>query len=145
MNKLFFTAAMPLLLSLGAFAQQADQLTGTWLTKSKNPARVQVYKQGDKYFGKIIWLQDPQKNGKDATDEKNPDVAARNRNVIGLVILKDAKFDGDGAWKDGTIYDPESGKTYSCNISLDGKNTLKLRGYIGVSLLGRTEKWTRMN
>ncbi len=145
MNKLFFTAAMPLLLSLGAFAQQADALTGTWLTKSKNPARVQVYKQGDKYFGKIIWLQDPQKDGKEATDEKNPDIAARSRKVIGMVILKDAKFNGDDAWKDGTIYDPESGKTYSCNISLDGKNTLKLRGYIGVSLLGRTEKWTRMN
>lgn len=145
MNKLFFTAAMPLFLSLGAVAQQADELTGTWLTKSKNPARVQVYKQGDKYFGKIIWLQDPQKNGKDATDEKNPDVAARDRKVMGMVVLKDVKFNGDGAWKDGTIYDPESGKTYSCNISLDGKNTLKLRGYIGVSLLGRTEKWTRMN
>jgi uncharacterized protein (DUF2147 family) len=146
MNKRFFAAIVLVLLSIGAFAQQrADDIVGTWLTTSKNPARVEIYKQGDKYFGKIIWLKDPMQDGKDKTDIKNPDASLRSEKIMGLVILKNARFNGDDAWKDGSIYDPESGKTYSCNISLDGKNKLKLRGYVGISLLGRTEVWSRVN
>ena len=63
---------------------------------------------------------------------------------IGLEILRNFKFDNDDEWEGGKIYDPESGKTYSCNMSLTG-NELKVRGYVGVSLLGRTETWTRTN
>jgi uncharacterized protein (DUF2147 family) len=61
------------------------------------------------------------------------------------VILTAFKFDGDGEWKGGDIYDPESGKTYSSYMYLKDRNTLKVRGYVGVSLFGRTETWTRIN
>ena len=65
--------------------------------------------------------------------------------VIGLVILTGFKFNGDDGWKGGDIYDPESSKTYSSGIYLKDKNTLKLRGFIGISLFGRTETWTSTN
>ncbi len=61
---------------------------------------------------------------------------------MGLVNLEGFKFD-DGEWEDGTIYDPKSGKTYSATMELDGKNLLKIRGYVGISLFGRTTEWTR--
>ena len=87
-------------------------------------------------------MKNPDKNGQPKVDSKNPDKNKQNQKIIGLVILQNFKFDDD-EWNDGKIYDPESGKTYSCNLSLNGNNTLKVRGYIGISLLGRTETWTR--
>jgi uncharacterized protein (DUF2147 family) len=63
---------------------------------------------------------------------------------VGTVILKDFKYSGK-TWEDGTIYDPKNGKTYSCIIKAKGLNNLDIRGYIGISLLGRTTNWTRTN
>ena len=121
---------------------KADDIVGLWLTNGKEPAKIQVYKAGDKYFGKIVWLKNPDKDGKPKVDSKNPDKNKQNQKIIGLLILQNFKFDED-EWNDGKIYDPESGTTYSCNISLDGANSLKVRGYVGVSLFGRTETWTK--
>jgi uncharacterized protein (DUF2147 family) len=121
---------------------KADDIIGTWLTGGKEPAKIQVYKSGDRYYGKIIWLKYPEENGLPRMDANNPDKSKRSQKIIGLLILKDFKFDED-AWEGGKIYDPESGKTYSCNISLKNKDTLKVRGYVGISLIGRTEIWTR--
>ncbi|MGC4020942.1 MAG: DUF2147 domain-containing protein [Cyclobacteriaceae bacterium] len=79
-----------------------------------------------------------------STDEKNPDPALRTREVIGLVILKDFEADKEGkVWENGTIYDPREGKTYSCKMTLKDANNLSIRGYVGVSLFGRTETYTR--
>lgn len=124
---------------------KADDIVGVWLSGGKEPAKVQIYKSGDRYFGKITWLQNPVKDGKPRTDARNPDKNKRNHPIIGLVILKDFKFDGDDEWTGGDIYDPQNGKTYSCYLYLKDRNTLKLRGYIGISLIGRTETWTRSN
>jgi len=123
----------------------ADDIVGVWLTQGKDPAKIQVYKSGDRYYGKIVWLKFPEKNGKPKVDSNNPDASKQNQQIIGLVILTGFKFDGDHEWEGGKIYDPESGKTYSCNISIKDKNTIKIRGYIGISLFGRTEIWTRVN
>ena len=84
-------------------------------------------------------------NGKPKVDNNNPDKNKQNLPIIGLIILEDFSFDGDDEWKYGTIYDPESGKTYDCNLTLKSKNILHVRGYIGISLFGRTETWTRTN
>lgn len=119
-----------------------DDITGVWLTAGNEPAKIQIYKQGETYFGKIMWLKNPVENGKPRVDENNPDKNKRSQPVMGLVILKNFKFDED-EWEGGKIYDPESGKTYSCTITLQNKNTLKVRGYIGISLIGRTEYWKR--
>jgi uncharacterized protein (DUF2147 family) len=121
----------------------ADDILGIWLTQGKDPAKIQIFKTGDHYFGKIVWLQFPLRDGKPKTDQHNPDKDKQSRPVIGLEILHQFKFDGTDEWKDGEVYDPESGKTYSCTISFKDKNTLKVRGYVGISLLGRTENWIK--
>ena len=105
------------------------------------------------YCGKIVWLKDPtypagSKLGTPGTpklDDKSPDVARRKDPLIGLEIIKGFQFAGGNVWKDGTIYDPDSGKTYSAKATLVSPNELDLRGFIGVSMFGRTEKWTRTN
>jgi uncharacterized protein (DUF2147 family) len=122
---------------------KGDEIVGYWLTRGKNTAKIQIYKSADKYYGKIVWLSEPTENGRPKVDKKNPDAGRRNQQLIGLNLLSDFRFDGDDEWEDGKIYDPESGKTYRCYLTLKDRNTLKLRGYIGVSLLGRTEVWTR--
>jgi uncharacterized protein (DUF2147 family) len=137
---LFFT-----LLSFALYAQtKADDIVGIWLTGGKEPAKIQIYKAGEKFYGKIIWLKNPTENGKLRADVNNPDKSKRSTPVIGLVILTGFKFDGDDEWKGGDIYDPENGKTYSSYMYLKTSNTLKVRGYVGVALLGRTETWTRV-
>jgi uncharacterized protein (DUF2147 family) len=131
-------------MNVSAFCQaKADEIVGYWQTKGKNPAKIQIYKTGDRYNGRIVWLKNPTENGVPKTDKKNPDKARQSQPIVGTEILTGFRFDGDDEWEDGKIYDPESGKTYSCYLSLKDKSTLKLRGYIGVSLLGRTEYWTR--
>jgi uncharacterized protein (DUF2147 family) len=134
------------LLSISAYSQnKADDITGIWLTGGKEPAKIQVYKSGDRFYGKIIWLKNPTENGKQRVDANNPDKAKRNNPIIGLLLLTGFKFDGDDEWKGGDIYDPENGKTYSSYMYLKDKNTVKVRGYVGISLFGRTETWTRTN
>lgn len=145
-KKTIFLFMNAILFSTISFSQtRADDIIGVWLTSGKDPAKIQVYRSGDKFYGKIIWLQYPTKDGKEKTDQNNPDKGKQNNSIIGLIILTGFKFDGEDEWKDGDIYDPESGKTYSCYLTLKDKNTLKVRGYIGVSLFGRTEIWTRTN
>jgi uncharacterized protein (DUF2147 family) len=136
-------AVILLLSSLSLAAQiKADDIVGVWLTGGKEPAKIQIYRSGDKYYGRIAWLKYPEENGRARLDANNPDKDKRKQPIIGLVILTNFKFDED-EWNGGKIYDPESGKTYSCNISLKDKNTVKIRGYIGISLIGRTETWVR--
>ena len=135
-----------LLISFEAYSQnKANDIIGIWLTGGKEPAKIQIYKSGEKFYGKIIWLKNPTENGKQRIDANNPDKAKRNNPIIGLLILNGFKFDGDDEWKGGDIYDPESGKTYSSYMYLKDKNTIKVRGYVGISLFGRTETWTRTN
>jgi uncharacterized protein (DUF2147 family) len=114
-----------------------DAVLGEWLAESKD-GKVLIYKQGEKYFGKISWGKDGEKK-----DVKNPDEKLRTQSILGLVILKNFVFTGK-AWEDGTIYDPLSGKTYSSTIKIKKLNELEIRGYVGISLLGRTTVWTRV-
>jgi len=135
--------------SLQSSAQniKADDILGVWLNEDKD-AHIEIYKEDGKYFGKIIWLLHP--NEDNATtpnlDDKNQDESLRSRPVMGLQLLSNFEFDGDDEWEDGKIYDPKSGKTYSCYMEFydDNKNELKIRGFIGVSLLGKTTYWTRV-
>jgi uncharacterized protein (DUF2147 family) len=134
------------LISVVAHSQnKADDIIGIWLTGGKEPAKIQVYKSDEKFYGKIIWLKNPTENGRQLRDGNNPDKLKQSDPIIGLVILTGFKFDGDEEWKGGDIYDPESGKTYSSYMYLKDKDTLKVRGYVGISLFGRTETWTRTN
>jgi uncharacterized protein (DUF2147 family) len=135
--------AFVLLMGFGARAQNADAITGIWWNAEKT-AKIQVYEQNGEYFGEIVHLETPNdESGKPKTDIKNPNEKLRSRPRNGLVILEGLKYDSDGEYEDGEIYDPESGKTYSANAELVGEDKLDLRGYIGFSLIGRTSTWTR--
>jgi uncharacterized protein (DUF2147 family) len=131
-------------LSFTVFAQQkADAILGSWSNPSGND-HILIYKKGNKYFGKLDWIKVPNdEGGKPKVDKKNPNDALKSRPMLGLELLKDFVFDGDDMYVDGNIYDPQNGKTYSCKMTLDGTK-LKIRGYIGISLIGRTEVWTRV-
>lgn len=143
MQKRLIVLLIAVLLSPAAFAQKADAVIGRWLSPNRED-QIQIYKKGNKYFGRLSWIKYPNdETGQPKTDKKNPDPALRSRQELGLELLKDFTFDGDNVYEDGTIYDPKSGKTYSCKMTIDGEK-LKIRGYIGISLLGRSETWTRV-
>jgi uncharacterized protein (DUF2147 family) len=123
----------------------ADKITGTWQTAGDDWAHVHIYKSGDKYHGKIIKLKNPLDDyGKPKVDNNNPDKNKRSQPAIGLQIIKNFSYDGKKEWKNGTIYDPGNGSTYKCIMWLEN-GELNVRGYMGISLLGRTEKWMRVN
>ena len=83
-----------------------------------------VSKKDDRYFGKIIAVRPA---SVDKKDTKNPDKSLQDRKLLGLEILSGFKFDGDDTWKDGKIYDPESGKTYSCKMWFEKDDVLKIK------------------
>jgi uncharacterized protein (DUF2147 family) len=147
----FFLLIVMLTASLAAFTG-ADDIAGTWFNQAKD-AKIEIAKCGGNYCGKIVWLKEPtypsgSKLGTPGTpklDDKNPDAARRKDPLMGMEIIKGFQYGGGNLWKNGTIYDPDSGKTYSAKATLVSPNELDLRGFIGVSMFGRTEKWTRAN
>jgi uncharacterized protein (DUF2147 family) len=134
----FFTIAL-LVFAAQVYSQTnltaIDPISGIYWSPKKD-AKIEIYQQGGKYFGKSIWIETPKK------DVKNPNVSLRNRDLLGIDILSGFSFH-NGSYSDGKIYDPESGKTYDCTMTLNGKE-LKARGYIGISLFGRTETFERI-
>jgi len=127
---------------MGAHAGEADAIIGQWFTDGKE-SRVKIYKCEDAYCGKIVWLKEPKnEDGTDKVDAENPDESKRDNEIIGLNIARYFKYKGENKWADGNIYDPKNGKTYSCKMNLEG-DKLSVRGYVGISLLGRTTVWTR--
>ena len=127
---------------LALFAQTSDPIERLWLNEEKT-AKIQVYKATDgKYYGKIVWLKEPLRDGKPKIDMNNPKNEHKNDPIMGLLILKGFKKSGTTGYEDGTIYDPKNGKTYSCKITYKG-DKLDVRGYFGFSLLGRTTVWTK--
>lgn len=133
-----------LTLSSQSQAQEADALVGVW-EPGHGKAKIKISKIGDKYYGKIVWLKEPKdENGNPKVDKNNPDESLKKTPTLGLRILKDFAYKGNNTWEEGTIYDPENGSTYNCTIKLKDANTLDVRGYIGVSMIGRTDTWVRM-
>jgi len=134
---------LSLLFSSACLAQKVrpDDIVGTWVA-AENKAKIEIYRAGNTYHGKIIWLKEPLKDGKPRIDKRNPNPNLRHTPIIGLVVLRNFVYD-DGEWSAGEIYDPTSGKEYSCKITMPNRNTLRVRGFIGISLLGRTEIWKR--
>ena len=136
-----FLPALLALLFLPLMAH-AQSPVGTWKNEK---ATFEIFDQGGKLFGKILTLREPNdKDGKPKTDIKNPDASKRNVPTIGLVFLKNFTAAGNGRWENGTIYDPENGKTYSSYMQMTGNDKIEVRGFIGFSLLGRSQNWTRI-
>jgi uncharacterized protein (DUF2147 family) len=141
------SALLALLMMCFAFSSNddGDRLIGVW-QPSSGKAKVKIEKIGTKYYGKIVWLKEPNDptTQKSKVDKNNPDESMRNVPLKGYRMLKDFVYAGKEQWNEGTIYDPENGSTYSCEINMKDKNTLEIRGYIGVKALGRTDVWKRL-
>ncbi|MBE7175414.1 MAG: DUF2147 domain-containing protein [Mucilaginibacter polytrichastri] len=128
--------------SLHVQAQKAeDAIQGRWLSAEKD-GKIEIYKTGNTWSGRIVWMKFPKNDkGELRKDANNPDESLKSRTILNAVILTGFVYN-KGAWEDGKIYDPKSGKTYSASMKLkNGK--LEIRGYVGVSLLGRTTVWTK--
>ena len=140
MKKIIISMVAMLAPLAAAFAQD---VVGKWKLDDGS-AIVEVYKQGDAFNGKIVWLQDPtEPDGSPAVDTNNPDAKLRSRKLIGLNMLSGLKKSG-AEYTGGSIYDPGNGKTYNCSMTVQG-DVLKVRGSLDKrGLLGRTMDWYRV-
>ncbi len=145
MVRCFLTVAWLLSAVLSARAQNADAILGQWLTGT-GKAHIEIYRQHGLYQGRIVWLRAPfNEEGRPKLDVHNPSVALQSRPLIGMVNLTGFRYDkAEGVYTHGMIYDPESGKTYRCMMSVRPDGTLSVRGYIGFTWIGRTEVWQRV-
>ncbi|PQJ15411.1 DUF2147 domain-containing protein [Aureicoccus marinus] len=134
-----FLSLLVLLISANSFGQT---ILGQWETTDdktgEKKALIEIYQKGDQYFAKILdsYISEEGKLCDRCKGSK------KNQPIQGLVIIEGLEKDGD-EFNGGTILDPENGKTYKCYLELVDKSKLKVRGYLGVSLLGRTQYWTR--
>jgi uncharacterized protein (DUF2147 family) len=135
----YFVILSIALLSTTGWADRND-VEGRWLTQEKD-GWIAIKLDGESLVGSIAGS--PNGDEEREFDDRNPDPALRNRPLQGLAIMTGFEYDGDGRWSGGKVYDPNSGKTYKCTLTQIDANTLKIRGYIGVSLFGRSETWTR--
>jgi len=139
---------VPIILLWSVSLVFAASPVGKWKTiddeTKKEKSIIEIYEQGGKYFGKILTLlQEPNGGaGKLCTKCTGADL---NKPIVGMVNLKDMKQDGE-EYSGGTIMDPASGKTYKCKMKVieDGKK-LQVRGFIGISLLGKTQEWVKVD
>lgn len=124
-------------------AALAQDVIGKWKL-ADGTAIVEVYKSGDSFNGKIVWLQNPtESDGTPAKDDNNPDKSLRSRQIMGLNMLSGLKKTGD-EYSGGKIYDPGNGKTYNCSMKVEG-DVLKVRGSLDKKgLIGRTMDWFRV-
>jgi uncharacterized protein (DUF2147 family) len=134
---------LAILIFSGFTDNHADEILGVW-ANGTNRGHIELYKQDAKYYGKIVWLKQPNdETGKPKVDKNNPNPTVRTKRLLGLVMLRDFTYE-DGEWTGGKIYNPTDGKEYSCNMTLKDPKTLAVRGYLGISLIGKTEKFTRV-
>ena len=133
-----FIAALPAL----AQVAKADDVTGLWLTEKKGVI-VKLYDCDGALCGQTVWLKKMfNKDGSPRLDDKNPDEALRSRHWCGINVITDEKPKRPGKWEGGEVYDPKTGETFDFNID-ETADGLKVRGYLGIPLLGKSERWTR--
>jgi uncharacterized protein (DUF2147 family) len=138
-----------LLMASTVFGAVPGIVLGTWKTDGGD-SQLELFKCADKVCGKVVWLKVPKYiDSKDGpvgatkVDRKCSDPAQRNRPIIGLQVMKGLTAKGGNRWDNGVCYDPETGKSYKCKMRLTAPNRLELRGYIGISLIGRNFSLTR--
>jgi uncharacterized protein (DUF2147 family) len=149
-HKLLSGLALVLLGMATAWGAAAQQLTpklqnavGHWQVVNSDGSpggKVETYLVNGKLFGKVTEVRTG-RTPKDVCDKCGGEY--KNQPILGMVLMRDFHTEGDD-WVGGTVVDPENGKEYKGKIWAVGNDTLKMRGYVGISLLGRTESWTRL-
>jgi uncharacterized protein (DUF2147 family) len=142
MKKYFLTFVMVAV--AGIFSAAAQGVTGRWKTIDDETGEaksiVEIYEHNGKIYGKVVEILNPAKKNAKCSKCEGSD---KDKPILGLVIIRGLEKDGN-EYTDGDILDPNKGKTYSCTIKLEGKDKLNVRGYLGFSLLGRSQTWTRV-
>ncbi len=142
MNKIGTLLAL-LLFSSGMGAQSLSVI-GKWKTiddeTDKPISIVEIFEKHNKIYGKIVDVFNPKSKKRVCEKCSGED---KNKPIVGLVVIKGLSKEGD-EYSDGKILDPKHGKFYKCTISLENKDKLKVRGYVGIELLGRTQFWERI-
>ncbi len=132
-----------LFLLFGISQMHSQSVLGKWKTidDKTNQAKsiVEIYESNGKVYGKVIEIFNEAKRNNTCTKCTGAD---KNKPVLGLVIIKGLSKDGE-EYSDGKILDPESGSLYKCMLKLVGKEKLEVRGYMGISLIGRSQTWVR--
>lgn len=142
-------AGVALLLSAAVAAAQATTSAaaplGRWQTEG-GKSHVQIYRCGPQLCGRIVWLREPLgKDGQPKVDFRNPDQSRRAQKVVGLQMLWNFNASSDpNEWEGGRIYNPEDGETYKSKMKLRPDGKLEVRGYVGISLLGKSQYWERV-
>lgn len=145
MKKFGFIVFLSLIISQ-AYAQDAQKIAGIWFNDTKT-SKIEIKEENGQFIGTVIYIN-PEKyvNGEPEKDTKNPDPKLRSQSRLGLQILHGLKYKAsDKQWQNGSIYDPDNGKTYDCYAWFDDDpNILYLKGYVaGIKWLGRSTTWTR--
>lgn len=133
------TGAVLLALSLGAVAADENDINGIWETK--DGGYIQIHPENGHWVGTVVGSR----SGEARFDKNNPDEKLRARRLLGVTVLTGLNYAGDGEWHDGRIYSPDNGKTYSGKATLKDADTLEVRGYLGISLIGRSQTWHRLD
>ena len=132
-----------LLATAGLAAAAEPTPVGVWL-HSNGRIQMEIYPCGEDLCGKLVWFKYPNNDdGTPRTDVNNPDPTLRAPPLMGLQVLHGLRRTDDG-WEDGTVYNPDDGETYSTEMTILPDGTLRTRGYILITLIGKTVIWTRV-
>ncbi|WP_296149419.1 DUF2147 domain-containing protein [uncultured Flavobacterium sp.] len=143
MKKIIVYSVLFLMATIQNVSSQTKVL-GKWKTIDDDTGAaksiVEIYESNGKIYGKVLQILEKGKEDKVCEECKGD---KKNKPIKGMVIIY-GLTKNDDEWDGGKILDPKSGKEYKCVISLENENKLKVRGYVGFSLLGRTQYWTRV-
>ena len=138
-----YRVALLALLLAGPAAAANDPVFGRWLVE-EGRAVIEIEPCGAEACGRLVWMDNPRdENGSPKRDANNPDPAARPRPLCGMRLITGLKPAGDGSWQDGQIYSARDGRTYGFQVAPAGEGRLAARGFVGISLLGKSQTWVR--
>lgn len=124
--------------AIAADEMKASDAEGVW--QSDSGGYVEIYEEGGTYKGTIVGS----KSGEARYDKNNPDEEKKGRRLLGSTILTGLEYAGEGKFEGGEIYSPDNGKTYKAKATQTAPDKLDVRGYMGISLIGKSQTWTRV-
>jgi uncharacterized protein (DUF2147 family) len=135
---------LPLLVATATASAQGPSPVGVWMHQNQR-IQVEITPCGAQLCGRIVWLKNPKDvAGEPLDDEHNPRAALRSRPVLGMTVLQGVRQAGNNEWVGGKIYNPDDGKTYDANLSMQQDGSLRVRAYVATTILGKTEIWKRV-
>jgi uncharacterized protein (DUF2147 family) len=135
---------LPLLMAASTGHAQGRSPIGVWMHQNQR-IQVEIMPCGEQLCGKIVWFKNPTDvDGQPRDDEHNPRTALRSRPLMGMTVLQGMRRAGENDWVGGKIYNPDDGKTYDANLSVQQDGSLRIRAYVATTVLGKTEIWKRV-